>query len=230
MKVKPIIFNVEMVEAILAGRKTITRRPMKPQPEDSGLGYKWFPSNIVQSMVQVDNFKEDKEDYLKGIIPHVCPIACKGDLVYVRETFCHQPCGNAPELTVYKAGYPQADLLNSYESVMGKNEIKWTPSIHMPRKHSRLTLKVTDVRIEKVQDISEDQAKAEGVKSAVWFAPFGVDESEWINLGGKLNAEYRNGFATVWDSIYQDWDNNPYVWVIEFEVINQNVDKYLESL
>lgn len=213
MKVKPMIFNTEMVKAILAGKKTVTRRPMNPQPEDSGLGYKWFPSNIVQSMVQIDNFKEDKEDYLKGFIAHVCPIACKGDLIYVRETFAALGHNDYQQVNPrcitdihefrYKASEREALANCKDHEVRG---YKWVPSIHMPRHASRLTLKVTDVRIEQVQDISEEQAKKEGCSNF---------------------PSYRGHFEEIWDSIYQNWKENPYVWVIEFEVIHKNVDKYL---
>jgi uncharacterized protein YhfF len=82
----------------------------------------------------------------------------------------------------------------------------------MPRWASRLTLKVTDVRIEQVQSITKEQAQAEGVR------PTGCTKGYW-----------RSAYQRIWNSIYGNWDQNPYVWVIEFEVIHQNVDVYLTS-
>ncbi len=216
MNVKPMIFNTEMVEALLDGRKTVTRRPMSPQPEPSEFGYDWWPSKIVGGMVKVNGF-EDGDYYLIEVIPYVCPIACKRDLIYVRETFrlfdnsdecgCSEFCGCPPTGTpVYFATHNDGDS-------------KWKPSIHMPRWASRLTLKVTDVRIERVQEITEAQAEREGVSPSF--------ENEF----GKcpVPPSYRAGFFKIWDSIYENWRDNPYVWVIEFEVIHQNVDKYLEA-
>ncbi|WZL14778.1 hypothetical protein [Vibrio phage vB_VpaM_XM1] len=244
MKVKPMIFNTEMVKAILAGEKTVTRRPMNPQPEDSGLGYKWFPSNIVQSMVQIDNFKEDKEDCLKGIIAHVCPIACKGDLIYVRETFTPDPDVDHDSWDDHELSYAEwvgcemsaqflPDSLKTDEHCLYKSDckvdMKWTPSIHMPRWASRLTLKVTDVRIERLQEITEDQCWKEGVESTI--GKFDIFQlSEMAKKFGGTFEDAKSSFACLWDSIYKNWDENPYVWVIEFEVIHQNVDKYLSSL
>ncbi|PNH94055.1 hypothetical protein [Vibrio diazotrophicus] len=183
MKAVPMIFNTEMVQALLDGRKTVTRRPVNEEYceyiritgssdeacenlEFLGLMYdKWKGDNDKicgpEYLVYCTEYPEE------GVIPIGQGPARKGDLIYVRETFCHQPCGNAPELTVYKSGYPQKQLLSKYESVMKESDIKWTPSIHMPRAASRLTLKVTDVRIERVQDITEDQAIKEGFGNPV---------------------------------------------------------------
>ncbi|OCH60893.1 hypothetical protein A6D98_09850 [Aliivibrio fischeri] len=225
MKSTPMIFNTEMVQALLSGNKTVTRRPMKPQPVDSGLGYKWFPSNIVQSMVQIDNFKEDKEDYLKGIIPHVCPIACKGDLIYVRETFC------MGRIYDYDSGHPASDYLYVEQCAVDEHviykqycldenieidEVKWKASIHMPKELSRITLKVTDVRIEQVQDITEEQAISEGMPTNKECQKIAIDSG----LGWYQKPV--TWFKSLWNGLYNNWDDNPYVWVIEFEVIKPN--------
>ncbi len=211
MKAVPMIFNTEMVKVLLDGRKTVTRRPMKKQPEDSGDGFDWWPSDYHQSMLRVSNIESvecnDKRQFLKDCISEASPFGSIGDLIYVRETFCNQPCANAPELTVYKAGYPQSELLSRYESVMPEHDIKWTPSIHMPRWASRLTLKVTDVRIEILNDLrkNKEQIKKEGFES-------------WPQ------------FKHVWESIYGQSHPNDYVWVIEFEVIHKNVDQVLSEM
>jgi len=231
MKVKPMLFNAEMVKAIIDGRKTVTRRPMTPQPQDSGEGYYWWPSKKFETMIRVSDIEHMpayKEAYCLDLIKEACPVANVGDLIYVRETFCDSPCGNAPGLILYRAGYPQGELLRKYESVMSESEIRWSPSIHMPRKHSRITLKVTDVRIERVQDITEVQAKNEGASKKVWFMPHGSHEADWLN-DGDLKAKYKTGFANIWEGVYQNWSDNPYVWVIEFDVIMMNVDEYINT-
>lgn len=153
MKVKPMIFNTEMVKALLDGRKTVTRRPWK--------GNSHKPCNI-------------------------------GDLLYVRETH-----GDAGVRLTYKADNDGAHCKVK----------RWIPSIHMPRSISRITLKVTDVRIEKLNDLrkSDEQVKKEGFEN-------------WPQ------------FKHVWESIYGQSNPNDYVWVIEFEVIRQNIDKHLSSL
>lgn len=220
MKVIPMIFNTEMVKALLDGRKTVTRRPVDEKRSEVirfmgssdeecenieflGLDYaKWKDdSGNIKGPEYLVSCTEYPEE---GVMPIGQGPARKGDLIWVRETFCHQPCANAPELTVYKSGYPQ-DELSRYESIMSESEIKWTPSIHMPRWASRLTLRVTDVRIERVQDITEEQAMSEGV----------IKDS----CGGFVNS-----FSVLWHDIYGNWMKNPYVWVIEFEVIHKNVD------
>ncbi|PNG65025.1 hypothetical protein CRN61_17690 [Vibrio vulnificus] len=222
MKVVPMIFNTQMVKAILAGNKTVTRRPAKNLSFSEKVGFvvgEWSYGLGFDLRETMNNCIKSKSAK--------CP-AQIGDLIYVRETWREfsntDECGCSDHCLCPPNGTPL------YFSTHDDGESKWKPSIHMPRTASRLTLKVTDVRIERVHGITEDQAKNEGVNKTVWFAPYKSTEDEWINLGGKLNAEYRNAFATVWDSIYQNWNQNPYVWVIEFEVIHQNVDEYLESI
>ncbi|WP_418611627.1 hypothetical protein AB4W76_22260 [Klebsiella pasteurii] len=97
----------------------------------------------------------------------------------------------------------------------------WKPSIHMPKAASRILLEITDVRVERLNAISEEDAKEEGVGTAVWFAAKGIPESEWTSLGehGAMQASYINRFATLWETIYgeESWKANPWVWVIEFK-------------
>lgn len=223
MKSVPMIFNTDMVKALLDGRKTVTRRSMKVQPQDSGLGYMWIPSNKHQSMIQISNIEDveclHKKQYLKDLIYECCPYGRVGDLIYVRETWADAGA-NAPELTLYKANYPE-HVPAHYENVPSLSEIQWKPSIHMPRWASRLTLKVTDVSIERVQDITEEQAIKEGLfkhpQLPAWQSPVGYHTSPIY------------AYEELWDAIYNNWDQNPYVWVIEFEVIHKNIDDVLRE-
>nr|WP_320125712.1 hypothetical protein [uncultured Shewanella sp.] len=196
MKQRPIIFNTEMVQAILDGRKTQTRRQMNPQPkpdtETSQGGY-WFPCAAFQSMVHVEDIQHP---FWRGMASDACPICSVGDQLYVRETFAD--CGS--RLT-YKA-----DKDDGAHCVVKR----WTPSIHMPRWAARILLEVTAIRVERLNEISEDDAIKEGfdhsrsaaAKSAGWY------------------EKPRSAFLRTWGQIYHNVDANPWVWVIEFKVIS----------
>jgi hypothetical protein len=191
MKAVPMIFNTEMVKALLDGRKTVTRRPVKR----FGI-FNWVVVNGetgIRWVTDKDNIHQKWLEFPTNV----------GDMIYVRETFRlfsnTDECGCSDHCSCHPSWTPL------YFASHDDGESKWKSSIHMPRKHSRLTLKVTDVRIERVQDITESQARGEGVS---------VDHSPF----------YVSGFIDIWESIYGNWDQNPYVWVIEFEVIHKNID------
>ncbi|PMM60661.1 hypothetical protein [Vibrio lentus] len=209
--VRPMIFNTEMVKALLNGEKTVTRRPMKPQPTDSGSGYMWWPSKVHQTMVNLDRVKGDL--YWDGVASDMCPLVSVGDLIWVRETFAalgHDDYNQVNPNDVasvheyrYKAS-ENANLANCPDhEVRG---YKWVPSIHMPKHASRLTLKVTDVRIETIAELRNNQAQI----SSEGFESFPQ-------------------FKHVWQSVYGDCKPSFYVWVVEFEVINKNVNSYCGS-
>ncbi|MCU7998079.1 ASCH domain-containing protein [Shewanella sp. SM95] len=210
MKQRPIIFNTEMVQAIVDGRKTQTRRQMNPQPkpdtETSQGGY-WFPCAAFQSMVHVEDFQHP---FSRGMASDACPICSVGDQLYVRETFAD--CGS--RLT-YKA-----DKDDGAHCVVKR----WTPSIHMPRACARILLEVTAVRVERLNDISEQDAKAEGLQySSVYQQWGGVEKHSSHKPHSPHWRWYKNpqhAFKSLWNSIYENWDANPWVWVIEFKVIS----------
>lgn len=222
MKVVPMIFNADMVKALMADDKVATRRPAKNLSFSDRMGFtvgKWAYGigwNLRETMNNCIRSKSAK-----------CPVQI-GDLIYVRETFrlfnnsdecgCSDYCNCPPSGTpIYFATYGD------------DSESKWKPSIHMPRWASRLTLKVTDVRIERVQDIAEEQCWREGVKHI--DGKFDINQlSEMAKAFDGTFEDAKALFACLWDSIYQNWNQNPYVWVIEFEVIHQNVDKYIDSI
>lgn len=182
---KQILFNTEMVQAILEGRKTVTRRVIKPQPI-AGIRKSVF----VPSGIEDGHGREIKLLYKVG------------DILYVRETF-----NNTETDTVLYAA--DKDFIDFY--LFMESEIKWKPSIHMPKEAARIFLKVTDVRVERLQDITEEQAEKEGVKA------YGQN-----NCSG---TSARIAFAELWDSISEtkfEWRANPWVWVIEFERVEVN--------
>ncbi len=222
MKVVPMIFNTDMVKALMAGDKFVTRRPAKNLSFSERVGFivgEWAYGigwNLRETMNNCIRSKSAK-----------CPSKI-GDLIYVRETFRlfnhSDECGCSDYCSCPPSGTPVY-----FATCGGDSESKWKPSIHMPRAASRLTLKVTDVRIERVQDITEEQCWKEGVENI--DGQFDIHQlSEMAKTFDGTFEDAKALFACLWDSIYQNWKENPYVWVIEFEVIHQNVDKYLESV
>jgi len=183
---KPILFNTEMVKAILDGRKTTTRRVIKPQP------VKFVEvSNGLLAGCRCDNLYPD---YGGRLIK--CPYE-KGDILYVRETFCSAYDGEAYFYFADKCTNREQKKLLDYDDVC------WRPSIHMPKEAARIFLKVTEVRAERLQDITDDGAEKEGCNDATSTAM---------------------GFPFVWDTTVKksdlskyDWAANPWVWVISFE-------------
>lgn len=235
MNTKPILFSGDMIHALLDGRKTQTRRILpawqRPKQKDGG---EWVA--VAQRHPRygfVVSGKSEAECASRLSLHGVCKYGKPGDLLWVREGFRSRRVDKLPGEVAYKADHPGA------ATVPGSYGRSWKPSIHMPRWASRLTLRVTDVRVERVQDISEEDAKREGVE------PYDVsvlnfDEYDLIDAPLKVASKpYKNGFALLWDSINADrhdkdgnllpyaWADNPWVWVIEFEVIQQNVDGVL---
>ncbi|WP_035601682.1 hypothetical protein, partial [Edwardsiella tarda] len=176
MKERPIIFNDEMVRAILDGRKTMTRRTMKVQPTPSKTrpGDFSFPSKKLESMVYVSDLAPGNSPISDSHLffqECCCPYGQPGDRLWVRETF-----GDCGVRFVYRADTDDGAACQVK---------RWTPSIHMPRWASRITLEITDVRVERLQDITEEEAKAEGATPAMY--PITPPETP-----------YRDGFSDVW--------------------------------
>lgn len=183
MKIRPILFNTEMVMALLEGRKTCTRRVLKQPFEVHPNGYITKPRGNER------------------LCPYIPPYQ-PGDILYVRETWCKGSYGDEKEKYYYKA-----DDNNFF--------CTWHPSIHMPKEAARIFLKVTDVRVERLQDITDDGAKAEG---ANWKNGKNVGWEE------KMRRTAVERFAEIWESTIKKtdkhihgWNANPYVWVVEFE-------------
>lgn len=210
MKERGLIFNGEMVRAILDGRKTQTRRIMKPQPADD-IARGTFPNRDAHGWISSLKHK------FGSTTAHTCPYGQPGDRIWVRETWA-EAGASAPDLKLYRANYP-AHVPTHYENVPPAEDVRWTPSIHMPRWASRILLEITDVRVEQLKSISEEEARSEGVarlREGFWkhYQP------GWTQH--QLSA--RGSFATLWDSIYGfgEWDRNPWVWVVEFKRIEEH--------
>jgi len=209
MKERGMIFNAEMVRAILDGRKTQTRRVIKNQRQ----GECWSvrpASNPCASNHTHDWWLPNATRPYSALI---CPFGTVGDRLLVRETFASGLCTEST--FAYRATHKPEDLDEGWNDV-----IKWTPSIHMPRWASRITLEITSVRIEQLNDISQADAQAEGMELTGWRPTYSDPDS-----GGDFQTPYDN-FAELWESIYGEgsWQANPWVWVIEFKVISRGGD------
>ena len=228
MKTSPILFSGPMVRALLDGTKTQTRRVMKPQPtlepdktwdwnpEPRGISYFWMPDEGPGAR-----------------IIERCPYGVPGDLLWVRETWgvrgwMSDPAPLAGEhleglrLTLnYRADdhmswtrYPDDPEYARIRSLVKcyNDETRWRPSTNMPRWASRLTLRITDVRVQRVRDISDDDVEKEGLA--------------WYSLGGHPRWPRNGRFAENWVTMHgrQSWCNNEWVWALSFDVVRGNVE------
>lgn len=193
MAIKPILFNTEMVRAILDGRKTCTRRVIELPENMDGVpvGKSGDSSNPLGFM------------YPGGIKR---PPYQPGDILYVRETWCALPVNEAGHMRGHSIYYYRADGDLRPEGWRGK----WRPSIHMPKEAARIWLKVTNVRVERLQEITIDGIRNEGISSmAVHAGDMEIALKEWKNLW--------NSTIKKTDLDSYGWEANPWVWVIEFE-------------
>jgi hypothetical protein len=206
MRELPILFSGAMVRALLDGRKTQTRRVLK-QASGPSLSVDCDDRGVATwSWLYGDGPGHEVHERIQRV---PCPYGAPCDRLYVRETWA-QPAALDPGPTVYRADYP-ACVPAEYENVPPADAITWKPSIHMPRALSRITLELTGVRVERLRDISEDDALAEGVHAGSW---------EYDNGEGTETA--RESFQCLWDSLAApgtDWQANPWVWVVEFKRI-----------
>ena len=191
MAIKLILFNTEMVLAILDGRKTCTRRICKDANECTVPDMEFY--NADRRTYAVHNFVDKEHTEQLSIAERTCPI-CPGDILYVRETWKEAPKGY-----YYYEDWQKDDIADV---------TKWKPSIHMPKEAARIWLKVTDVRVGRLQDMDKMDAVKEG-----------IDTRLCINLNHALAK-----FKKLWNSTIKKsdldrygWDASPWVWVIEFE-------------
>lgn len=199
MRVLPILFNTEMVRAILDGRKSCTRRVIK---------------HNVDAILNSPYHMEHPEVEDKQIISKLClPPYQLGDILYVRETWCALPVNEAGHMRGHSVYYYKVDGDLRPEGWRGN----WHPSIHMPKEAARIWLKVTDVRVERLQEITEDGAKAEGAIDNRGFIHSTENEYASIHTAREHFTEIWNSTIKKSDIDRYGWDANPYVFVIEFE-------------
>lgn len=211
MKERGIIFNSEMVRAILDGRKTQTRRIVKNVMPDNGMWLKKPTKTRSGTTTHV----LDAPKY------NLCPLGKAGDHLWVRETWMPDAprdgtwgdvefygCKDS-QLSMIPEHFRKSEYCIHRASWDGDELVGWTPSIHMPRWASRITLEITDVRVERLNDISNDDAKSEGC----WYGRGGGTPDKALTPSDQ--------FPTLWEEIYGDgsWSSNPWVWVIEFKKV-----------
>ena len=204
---RPILFSAPMVRAILAGTKTQTRRIVKPQPEyEDAAGLCW--RGVAYGITT------ERRPYLGEFVKR-CPYGAPGDRLWVREAFTHIT-GNGIRVHYRADGEPTDREGRVLPTEPGLR--RWSPSIHMPRRASRITLEVTRVRVERLHDITEEDARAEGVEAMDGM----FDEVELCRIAKIAGSSYedaRGWFAALWCQINgaESWDANPWVWVVEFK-------------
>ena len=223
MAIKPILFNTEMVLAILDGRKTCTRRICKDANEYTVPDMEFY--NADKRTYAVHNFADKEHMEQLSTAERTCPI-CPGDILYVRETVW-QKIGYYLDID----GDTKPSWYNEFKYVASdeKPETGWNyswakrPSIHMPKEAARIWLKVTDVRVERLREITPKDSENEGVGN-LFYEDIGYSEK---NYGTEVDPEYgiaKEQFAWLWESTIKKsdidrygWGANPWVWVIEFE-------------
>lgn len=228
IKERPILFSGPMVRAILDGRKTVTRREIKRPPVD-GWAFDGEYGRITSLHPKRGRFgafirRGVGTDFPElDIVP--CPYGMPGDRLWVRETFMdlrgtgveHRPNPESPlQRYVYGADIKPGSSSDEARKDFG---LKWKPSIHMPRPACRLLLEVTDVWVERLQDITDSQIIAEGIDQE-WLA----DAQERYDMvlagsGADGRPTLRTAWSDLWNSTGGDWDANPWVWCIEFKRI-----------
>lgn len=225
MSEKPILFNTAMVQAILSGDKTCTRRVIKDVSGLNYIGYVECSTNKkdegkvcfgVGSFEDITNLEIEK---------YIRPPYHIGDILYVRETWkkYQKRVGSGNNCCVagfygYKADEDNPNNPSEFY------EAKWKPSIHMPKEAARIFLRVTDVRVERLQDITDEECYKEGIGDTDFYNQAEHTQIAGIGLSDSLE---RAAFALLWNSTLSrrdwftvGWNNNPWVWVIEFEKVN----------
>ncbi|HAB02484.1 MAG TPA: hypothetical protein DCE25_05965 [Pseudomonas sp.] len=210
-KERPILFSGHMVRAILNGQKTVTRREIKPSMRSADSSFELHQQED-ESWRPMHTFDESCMDAKGTEHPIVCPYGQPGDRLWVREAWLAdaQLDSIAPrDLSQGEPIFYPADGSVRQTGCAMISQGRGRPSIHMPRWASRILLEVTDVRVERLQDISEEQAEAEGVG----FLRHAPDADETLTAAQL--------FECLWSSINGDesWSGNPWVWVVEFKRI-----------
>lgn len=232
IKERPILFSGEMVRAILEGRKTQTRRILKPQiwneaeNTPGGCGYAWHPKGKTASSFAWKTTEQALADYLAA---RYCPYGKPGDRLWVREAWgsadkfyqCHE--NDVPSVVAYRADRSaiQYDAKSPRQipdwdiAQWNWDKVKWKPSIHMPRWVSRITLEITSIRVERLQDITQAGCMAEG-----------CPETYWNELATSGERDPFLWFTERWDAINgkkAPWESNPWVWVITFKRMESKI-------
>jgi len=219
MKARPILFKPDMVRAILDGRKTETRRIVKAPV----LTYERLSGEAWDMDVKDGVLTASTTSYRRGVPPMAaggfdlaCPYGVPGDVLWVREAFSGWHGNEGAPPSEWDA-HPDLIWYWADGNVASFDATRPKPSIHMPKWASRLTLEITDVRVERLQDISEEDAECEGVVPAT--------------PPEQTGARHKPAFRYLWEGINgeKSWAANPWVWVVEFRPHHMNVDAFLDD-
>ena len=239
MRERPIIFNADMVRTVLDGRKTQTRRIIQSPAKNMQArghecisyrapGDQWYQDYVFSMRDRSGVWQDYKHEQFLA----KCPFGAVGDRLWVREAFRVHSRATDVATLVYKASEQQSWTQQTYRVPIEKCNKpavvdKWTPSIHMPRWASRITLEITGVRVERLQNISDADACAEGIRQGVRRTDDSAgNEHVYCNyLAANLNDACEwferpaDSFISLWQSIYgaESWQHSPWVWVIEFK-------------
>lgn len=199
MTERPILFSGPMVKAILDGRKTQTRRVMKPAPESRENTS--VPGHFGTFF---HGWNLDHPDVLSRDIWNYCPYGEPGHTMWVRETFAYVGTSDPGYLLYRASDYDEQCQKHDFDpsTIPDISDVKWKPSIHMPKVACRLFLRIKDIRVERLQDIGDEDVAAEGE------TPHPMNEPAVM-------------FQKLWDSINakkHPWESNPWVWVVEFSI------------
>lgn len=221
MKERPILFSGTMVRAILSGSKSQTRRIVKPQPDaDQVLSMRKGSTGFQFAFDLSDFCRTTDARRIRWEVPYGQP----GDRLWVRETFAIVPrtayarSDGVQQTLRPEDPYDHDAAIYREGWTRSRGGFRWRPSIHMPRWASRLTLEITGVRVERLQDISEADAIAEGVTAV---SSGGV--TLFTTTGVNCFQTAKDAYAALWESINGpgSWDANPWVWVVEFRRVEQ---------
>lgn len=247
MKERPILFSGAMVRAILDGSKTQTRRVLKHQPVSSQTWGHGRPRTVPGKWCVHARFALPHSAPLVTDPPnsddawYPCPYGVPGDRLWVREAWAeyHDIENDRGQNVVIGK-----DIVYRADGEEQTRHTPWKPSIHMPRWASRITLDIVSVRVERLQEISEEDAKAEGSKIAAPLAGGWWFPESFETVGAEApRASYKNGYQSLWESINgpgsnrprhprrpvkehpYSWDANPWVWVVEFKRVEVDCEK-----
>lgn len=229
MKSKPILFSREMVLAILDGRKTQTRRALKRQPDSLETFVGAVETKAGVWGWHYKNPDADSKFFPNGVIEKQnikCPFGKVGDLLWVRENWSTSTQWNGTKPSELPFAPDQKDGAIFYQADYTESDIAdmgpWRPSIFLPQRYARIELEITDVRVERLNDISHDECVSEGIErlnSIGYFRSCGFKDYSGRSEGF-LNS--RESFQSLWQSINgaESWNSNPFVWAISFRKVS----------
>lgn len=226
---RPILFSGPMVRALLEGRKTQTRRVLKPQPTET--------AGLMANLVHVEGEPVPRLAFGRVLTTQRMPVAV-GDHLWVKET--HAVVGTVdPGWVLYRAsGYEAECARHGFDNYPSEDRVTWRPSIFMPRRLSRLTLEVTTVRVQRVREITAEDAVAEGIDAVPEAfhddGPCPVSDPDCLGGEGECHdacrpVDVRTAFSRLWDGLNAkrgfSWAVNPWVVAVGFTVAGGNIDQ-----